>query len=75
MCFYIYFCDFHRLEGEGDCQEDPEDPNFEGEQEEDFVEGKSYLSSIILNPWFINTAYLEPDLNIYIAFLFKKNGV
>ncbi len=70
MCFYIYFCDFHRLEGEGDCQEDPEDPDFEGEQEEDFVEGKSYLSLIILNPWFINTAYLEPDLNIYIAFLF-----
>ena len=43
MCFYIYFCDFHRLEGEEDCQEDPEDPDFEGEQEEDFVEGKSYL--------------------------------
>ena len=50
MCFYIYFCDFHRLEGEEDCQEDPEDPDFEGEQGEDFAEGKSYLSLIILNP-------------------------
>ena len=58
MCALVFiFGDFHRLEEEGDYQEDPKDPVFEEEQEEDFVEGKSYLSLIILNPWFTNTSY------------------
>ena len=57
MCFYIYFGDFHLLEEEGGCQEDPEDPDFKEQQEEDFVEGMSYLSLIILNPWFTDTSY------------------
>ena len=42
MCTCIYFGDFHRLEEEGDYQEDPEDTDFEEGQEEDFIKGKSY---------------------------------
>ena len=57
MCFSIYFCAFYRSEDEEEYQEDPEDPDFVEGQEEDLAEGKSYLSLIILNPWFTNTSY------------------
>ena len=48
---------FLRSEEEEEYQEDPEDPDFIEGQEEDFAEGKSYPSLIILNPWFTDTSY------------------
>ena len=43
LCAFVFiFGNFHRLEEEGEYQEDPEDPDFEEGQEEDFVGGKSY---------------------------------
>ena len=50
MCFSIYSCVVYRSEDEEEFQEDPKDPDFVEEQEEDLAEGKSYLSLIILNP-------------------------
>ena len=44
----VYFSAFQRLEeGEG-LQEDPEDPDYEGGQEEEFAEGKFHYSLVIL---------------------------
>ena len=61
---------FYRSEEEDQYQEDPEDPDFVEGQEEDLAKGKSYLSLIILNPWFTDIL-LEPVLNVYIACLFE----
>ena len=47
-CYCVYFSVFLRLEeGEG-LQEDPEDPDYEVEQEEEFAEGKFHYSLVIL---------------------------
>src|SRR5438128_7056742 len=54
---FIYSCAIYRSEDEEEFQEDPEDLDFVEGQEEDLAKGKSYLSLIILNPWFTNTAY------------------
>ena len=53
----VYFSAFVRLEeGEG-FQEDPEDPDYEVGQEEEFVEGKFHNSLIILIPCFITMSH------------------
>ena len=71
MCFSIYFCAIYRSEDEEKFQEDPEDPDFVEEQEEDLAEGKSYLSLIILNPWFTNTSYRACFKYLYRMFILK----
>ena len=53
VCAFVYFSVFLRLEkGEG-FQEDPEDPDYELEQEEEFAEGKFHYSLVILILCFI----------------------
>ena len=70
MCFCLLWCYFPRLEeGEG-FQEDPEDPDYEVEQEEDFAEGKFHYSLVILIQCFINIP-VEPVFNTIIACLFQ----
>ena len=56
-------------EGEG-LQEDPEDPDYEAGQEEEFAEGKFHHSLIILIQCFINIP-VEPVFNTIIAYLFQ----
>src|SRR6266542_1205844 len=65
------FGTFYRLEEEEDYQEDPEDPDFIEGQEEDFAEGKSYLSLTILNPWFTDTSYRACFNYLYCMFILK----
>ena len=60
VCSSIYFSVFKRLEGEEGFQEDPEDPDYEEGQEEEFAEGKFHHSLIILIPCFITTILVEP---------------
>ena len=61
---------FPRLEeGEG-FQEDPEDPDYEFEQEEEFAEGKFHHSLVILIQCFINIP-VEPVFNTIIACIFQ----
>ena len=52
-------------EGEG-LQEDPEDPDYEIGQEEEFAEGKFHYSLVILIQCFINIP-IEPVFNTIIA--------
>jgi len=71
LCALVFiFGDFHRLEAEGEYQEDPEDPDFKEEQEEDFIEGKSYPLLDHFEPMVYRHILLEPVLNVYIACLF-----
>ena len=56
-------------EGEG-LQEDPEDPDYEIGQEEEFAEGKFHHSLVILIQCFINIP-VEPVFNTIIAYLFQ----
>ena len=52
----VYFSAFVRLEeGEG-FQEDPEDPDYEVGQEEEFAEGKFHYSLVILTLCFITVS-------------------
>ena len=70
MCFSFYFSAFLRLEeGEG-LQEDPEDPDYEVGQEEEFAEGKFHYSLVILILRFTNIP-VEPAFNTIIACLFQ----
>ncbi len=70
VCCCVYFSVFPRLEeGEG-FQEDPEDPDYEFEQEEEFAEGKFHYSLVILIQCFINIP-VEPVFNTIIACLFQ----
>src|SRR6266540_571500 len=71
MCFSIYSCAIYCSKDEEEFQEDPEDPDFEKEQEEDLAEGKTYLSLIILNPWFTNTYYRACFKYLYRMFILK----
>ena len=71
MCFSIYFCAIYRSEDVEEFQEDPEDPDFIEEQEEDLAEGNSYLSLITLNPWFTNTSYRACFKYLYRMFILK----
>ena len=56
-------------EGEG-LQEDPEDPDYEVGQEEEFAEGKFHYSLVILIQCFINIP-VEPVFNTIIACSFQ----
>ena len=60
MCSGFYFCAFKCLEEDKGFQEDPEDPDYEEGQEEEFAEGKFYHSLIILILCFITTILVEP---------------
>ena len=56
-------------EGEG-LQEDPEDPDYEAGQEEEFAESKFHYSLVILIQCFINIP-VEPVFNTIIACVFQ----
>ena len=57
MCSGFYFCAFKRLEEDEGFKEDPEDPDYEEGQEEEFAAGKFHHSLIILIPFFITISH------------------
>ena len=70
VCCRVYFSVFPRLEEGEWFQEDPEDPDYEFEQEEEFAEGKFHYSLVILIQCFISIP-VEPVFNTIIACLFQ----